>query len=298
MMNKIFKSKNKFDKAKNDTKKLIERVRKYLSAETMEPEDIDKVASAVLAIRLPSSPDEIKRMIQDIQKMMENFTHITEDLKDLEDQAKLAKDLKNKADEILKRTKKIDVSDIEKALKDTDQLHDKIKQKLNKTEDNRNVTAELLDQSATKLKNAEDNLNTPRAKKLQEEIEALKNKTEMNRAQALEAKTAADAALANVTDANKDLEEIEEQLKKLRNNTQGLNDTRTEHLKNVTMEAENMAKDVENKMKQIEVLEERIQNAVQHKMNKMKELEVLLAEAMSLKEYIVEKVDNYSQCGT
>lgn len=67
----------------------------------MEPEDIDKVASAVLAINLPSSLDEIKRMIQDIQKMMENFTHITEDLKDLEDQAKLARDLKNKADEIL-----------------------------------------------------------------------------------------------------------------------------------------------------------------------------------------------------
>lgn len=67
----------------------------------MEPEDIDKVASAVLAINLPRSPDEIKKMIHDIQKMMENFTHITEDLKDLEDQAKLARDLKNKADEIL-----------------------------------------------------------------------------------------------------------------------------------------------------------------------------------------------------
>lgn len=67
----------------------------------MEPEDIDKVASAVLAIKLPSSPDEIKGMIQDIQKTMENFTHITEDLENLEDQAKLAKDLKNKANEIL-----------------------------------------------------------------------------------------------------------------------------------------------------------------------------------------------------
>lgn len=40
-------------------------------------------------------------------------------------------------------------------------------------------------------------------KMLQEEIEALKNKTEMNRAQTLEAKTIADAALVNVTDANK-----------------------------------------------------------------------------------------------
>lgn len=49
-----------------------------------------------------------------------------------------------------------------------------------------------------------------------------------------------------------DLEEVEEQLKKLKNNTQGLNDTALEHLKNITIETENMAKDVENKMKQIE----------------------------------------------
>lgn len=40
-------------------------------------------------------------------------------------------------------------------------------------------------------------------KTLQKEVEALKNKTEMNRAQALEAKAAADAALSSVTDTNK-----------------------------------------------------------------------------------------------
>lgn len=136
-----------------------------------------------------------------------------------------------------------------------------------------------------------------------------------------------------------DLKEVEDLLKKLKNNTQGQNDTITERLKNITMEAENMAKDVETKMKQIEgmmvffiiaisqqsdwisrlpwlkmysncllilcfvlqlisVLEKRIQNALQNKMNKTKELEDLLVEAMSLQEYIAEKVSNYSQCAT
>ncbi|KAI5627047.1 laminin subunit beta-4 precursor, partial [Silurus asotus] len=298
MMNKIIKSKNKFEKAKNDTKKLIESVREYLRAEAMEPDDIDKVASAVLDIKLPSSPDEIKKMIEDIQKMMKNFTHITEDLKDLEDKAKLAEDLKNKANEILNRTKDTDVGYIEKVLNDTAKLQDKIKQKLNKSKDNINATTELLDQTDVKLKNVEEDLGKPRTKTLEEQIEALKNKTEMNRAQALEAKSAADAALAKVTKANEDLGDVEEQLEKLKNISQGLNDTRTEHLKKIKKEAENMANDVEFKMNQIEVLEKRIQNAVLHKMNKIKELEVLLAEAMSLKEYIAEKADNYSQCGT
>lgn len=136
------------------------------------------------------------------------------------------------------RTKDIDVSDIEKTLNDTAQLHNKIKQKLNESKDNIYVTAKLFDQvnilhkvvslnerlrsvvlnvlllqshkyhchsqqSTRKLKNAEDNLNMSQTKMLQEEIEALKNKTEINRAQTLEAKTIADAALVNVTDANK-----------------------------------------------------------------------------------------------
>lgn len=43
-------------------------------------------------------------------------------------------------------TRLIDVSDIEKSLKDTAQLHTKIKQKLNETKDYMNVTAELLDE--------------------------------------------------------------------------------------------------------------------------------------------------------
>lgn len=49
-----------------------------------------------------------------------------------------------------------------------------------------------------------------------------------------------------------DFDDLEKQFKKLKNNTQGLNDTINEHLKNITMEAENMAKDVESKMEQIE----------------------------------------------
>uniref|UniRef100_A0AAR2JSM0 Laminin subunit beta 4 n=1 Tax=Pygocentrus nattereri TaxID=42514 RepID=A0AAR2JSM0_PYGNA len=70
-------------------------------ADTMEPEDIDTLATAVLDIQLPSSPDEIKKMILDIQNILSNFTHFKEDLRPLQYQAGLAKEMKQKADEIL-----------------------------------------------------------------------------------------------------------------------------------------------------------------------------------------------------
>lgn len=46
-------------------------------------------------------------------------------------------------------------------------------------------------------------MDSTRAKKLLDEIEALKNKTEMNKAQGKEAKDAANAALASANDVNK-----------------------------------------------------------------------------------------------
>lgn len=139
--------------------------------DALDPEDINKVASAVLAIKLPKSPDDIKKMIAEIQKKMGDFTQFNKDLKDLEEKAKLAKDLKNKADEILwvvssfihettkiflfsqklyllcfrDKTKNIDVSDIEKDLKDTSKLHDKIKPKIEQTENNIDAAKDIID---------------------------------------------------------------------------------------------------------------------------------------------------------
>lgn len=56
----------------------------------------------------------------------------------------------------------------------------------------------LFFQTEKKLDNMEPSLN-PNLKDMLDEIEALKNKTEMNRAQAEEAKAAADAVLQNTT---------------------------------------------------------------------------------------------------
>ncbi|XP_076863385.1 laminin subunit beta-4 [Brachyhypopomus gauderio] len=298
MRNKINNSMNKSDQDKTNIKNLIKRVRDYLREEIMEPEDVDTVASAVLAIQLPSSPDEITKMIQEIQSVLSNLTHFQEDVKYLEDQTKLAKDMKHTANEILNRTNKIDVSDIQQTLKNTVTLHDKIREDLNVTEVNTNITAETLQRTVAKISSVEDELNTTRAKKLLDEIEALKTKTEQNQFQAKEANEAASAALANATDASKDLDEVAEQFKKLtdKNNTQIANDEANERLKNIKMEAENMAKDIENKISQIEELEKRIQDAAESKENKMKDLEELRVQAEELWNFITQKVENYLLC--
>lgn len=60
-----------------------------------------------------------------------------------------------------------------------------------------------FNQTEPKLENIMDSLNSTLTKELLDEIEALKDKTEMNRVQGKEAKDAADASLNSAEDANK-----------------------------------------------------------------------------------------------
>ncbi|XP_056307443.1 laminin subunit beta-4 [Danio aesculapii] len=300
MMDKINRTKTKYEQEKIDTKKLIEKVKNYLQDELVKPEDIEKLANAVLSIQLPKSPDEIKDMIEDIKKILANITEFDDDLEYLEKQAKIAGNMKERAKEILNRTKSIDVKEIEKALNDTAELHDKIVNDLDEAEQNNDVIRDKVNETEPKLKNIQDHLNSPRAKKLLDEIEALKNKTEMNRAQGKEAKDAADAALNSAKDTGKDLEELKEQFEKLKLNStnQNVSGEANERLKNITMEAENLAKYVEDKMKEIEDLEAKILVSNERKDEMMKELEELQKEADDLKKFIVDKVQKYNLCST
>lgn len=67
----------------------------------VRPEDIEKLANAVLSIQLPKSPDEIKDMIEGIKRILANITDFEDDLEHLEKQARIAEDMKERAKEIL-----------------------------------------------------------------------------------------------------------------------------------------------------------------------------------------------------
>lgn len=64
------------------------------------PEDIEKVARAVLAIKLPRTPDQIRSMINAINNLLSNITNSQDNLKKLQERAKIAQDLLQKAQEL------------------------------------------------------------------------------------------------------------------------------------------------------------------------------------------------------
>ncbi|XP_036374359.1 laminin subunit beta-4 [Megalops cyprinoides] len=204
LMKKISDSKEKYEKEKNTTKDLIQRVKDYLRDELVKPEDIDKVAAAVLAIQLPGSPAEIQDMIRKIQNILVNCTDLHEDLNKLQDQVKTAQDLLKRAKEVQNKTKAIDVSEIKKAMADAEEAQSKVSKDLEQAKKNTDAVDQQLKAIEDKLSNTEINLDPQRIKDLLEGTEALKNKTEVNRRQAEEAKAAADKA----QDAAKGLDKV------------------------------------------------------------------------------------------
>ncbi|KAJ8269152.1 hypothetical protein COCON_G00117590 [Conger conger] len=298
LMKKIEDSKEKFEKEKNGTKDLIKRVKDYLNDEMVAPEDIQKLAEAVLAIKFPAPPSAIRAMIENIRNILVNCSELQEDLKNVQDHVKIAQDLLEKAKEVQENAKKIDVGDIKKAIEDAEKAQDKVKRNLEQAKRDKDTIDNKLKEIERKLKNTEISLDPKKIKDLLDATEALKNKTEMNRQQAKEAKAAADTAQADAKDLEKDLKNVTdlfETLKKMGTN-QSSNAEVDERLKNITMQAEDLAKEVQDKTKKADDLEKKIEDLLKLKSEKADEVEKLLESAEKLKKEIADMALVYSDC--
>lgn len=71
-----------------------------MTDERVPPEDIERMARAVLAIQLPRSPDQIRSMIDDINNLLFTATNFKDNLKNLEKHANTTKQLLQKAQEV------------------------------------------------------------------------------------------------------------------------------------------------------------------------------------------------------
>uniref|UniRef100_A0A8C9RVZ6 Laminin, beta 4 n=1 Tax=Scleropages formosus TaxID=113540 RepID=A0A8C9RVZ6_SCLFO len=286
---KIDRNLEKFEREKNNTKDLIKQVKDFLTDEMVKPEDIEMVATAVLAIQLPSSPEEIRDLINKIRSILVNSTKLLEDLERLREDARTAQDLLQRAKEVQNKTRSIDVSRIKKALKDAEDIQDNV----SRNDANLDLILKNTSQMNAKLNDTETVLNVSRIKDLVEQVEVLKNKTEMNRLQGQEAKAAADLALKNATlldEVNTLFQELE---KKKDNGTKELVD---ERLKNIMMEAENIAKEVKDKMTQIEDLETKIVQLLRVKNEKAVEVDELLQKADDIRKELTDRAVAYAKC--
>ncbi|XP_034144339.1 laminin subunit beta-4 [Esox lucius] len=298
LMKNITDSKQKFEREKDYTKDLIKRVKDFLTSDMVAPGDIEKVAKAVLDIQLPGSPGDVRSLVQNIRGALDNFTKFDVDLKNLEDQTKVAHELRDKAMEVRDRAKGIDVTDIKNRMEDATNTQRKVERGLEKIKQSNDTVFSIIEETEKKINNSETNLKSTRPTELLKEINALKNKTEMNREQTKQAQADANTALDTSADAEKDLEEVTRLFNMLKegNTTQDNNDVANERLKNITMEAKKLQNDLEDKLQQIDELEKMIKDSIKTQEDQADTVAMLLNEVTEIKANISSRVEGYFTC--
>ncbi|KAI3370558.1 hypothetical protein L3Q82_007070 [Scortum barcoo] len=297
LQDRITDNMDSFERDKNKTKELIQRVKDYLMDEMVPPEDIEKMARAVLDIQLPRSPDQIQSMINNINNLLSNATNFQDDLKNLEMQAKTAQDLLQRAREIKERTKSTDVTEISRDIYEAEKVQNKANDDLETASRDRDPTRDRVQDIKDKLDDMETKLLNRRPD-LTEDIEALKKKTDQNREMARDTREAADSVLKNTADTETEMDSVVQLFEHLKE--ENLNQTEQgeakERLKNIVEEAAKMKKQVEDKLRQIQDLEKKIQQLIRSKEDKAAEVTMLLETVDSLRKEISKRADGYTAC--
>ncbi|KAM6926955.1 laminin subunit beta-4 [Lycodopsis pacificus] len=295
LQDRINKNMDSLKREKNKTKELIQQVKNYLIDERVPPEDIKKMAQAVLDIQLPQSPDQIRSMINDINDLLSNATKSP---KNLEEHTKTAQTLLQKAKEVKSWTKNIDVTEISRDIYEAEKAQNKANDDLDTDSQDRDVAKDRIQDMTDKLDDIETKLMNRRPEDLQDEIEALKRKTEQNREMAREAKEAADSALNQTTDTKLELDDVMKlfELLNQKKSNQTVEDEAGERLRKMMEEAEKIKEQVEDKLLQLQDLEEKIQKLIKNKEDKAAEVSMLLETVNSLQKEISRRAEGYASC--
>ncbi|KAM9854866.1 laminin subunit beta-4 [Aulostomus maculatus] len=300
LLERINNNMSSFERDKSKTKELIQRVKDHLMDEMVLPWDIEKMAQAVLDIKLPQSPDQIRSMITNINGLLTNVTNFQGDLKDLEEHAKTSKDLLQQARELRGQLNKIDVTEISRDIYVAEKAQDKANDDLETASQSRDIAKDILQQMNDTLDDVDSKLGRRQQEKMLNNIESLKRKSEDNREQAREAREAAESASSEAAGTQAQLDNVMEQfaLLKQKHSNQTVQDEAGKRLKKIVDEAETMTRQMEDKLQFIQDVERKIQQLISTKQEKEAEVAMLLEMADSLRQEISDRAAGYTSCSS
>uniref|UniRef100_A0A668SLK7 Laminin, beta 4 n=1 Tax=Oreochromis aureus TaxID=47969 RepID=A0A668SLK7_OREAU len=236
LQDRISNNTNSCEREKSKPRELIQQVKDYLMDDMVPPEDTEKMAQAVLRIQLPQSPANIQSIISNVGNLLKNATRLLEDLNNLDKKVKAARDLQQEA------------RDLKSDIYEADKAQDKANNLLERVSRNKDETKDRIRDAEVTLDNIEARLMI-QTEDLWKEIKAMKDKTEENREAAREAREAAESAFNMTADA--EMVKTQFEVLKQKQQNQEVEGQAAGRLKNIMMEAEDMKRQVEDKLQQI-----------------------------------------------
>ncbi|XP_068129732.1 laminin subunit beta-4 [Hyperolius riggenbachi] len=265
---------------------------------TPNPEEIEKIANEILAIKLPAAPYDLINTLNRIKKMCDEYNQNKKNLqKQLEDVKKLtqqAKDAKKAVDNLPSGDEiRNNLKQAENAQKKTSSVLKNLNKNIQDIRNRLSQAKDKADMTDNRYKAIKD-LHT----ELEAKISALQEKMLQNRKAAAKAEKSAQAALKEAAENENSLSDLKEkyELLKEKMKKREIPEEILQRLEKLKNDAEDFAREIDAKFDHIADLEERIDDLNKLNEEKAKQLLDLEQHARELKDYILVEGNRQTTC--
>ncbi|XP_078409588.1 laminin subunit beta-4 [Cetorhinus maximus] len=300
LSNRVTKTKDELEKEKQESKAIISKVKEFLTADSVSSEDLEKIANHVLSIKLPITPEEVRKKNKQIQDILSKINDIDKEVERLNNRSEEAKTLLKRAMKAEKAAQEIpSPKELQKDLDKVKAVQKNVTDMMKTIFDYLSNFQTQISQVNEKTKSISDNLMHLMNKltTLQNEFEELENKTINNKIVTKKAMKKASEAKNLAEEAEREFQKMNETYVKLSKiNVQDIPTDGKQKAEQLQQEAADLAKDLEEKLRRITDLEKKLQDGnkkIKEKTNYLSDLE---KNVTSIKKEIDNKVSFYNDC--
>ncbi|XP_053325272.1 laminin subunit beta-2 [Spea bombifrons] len=203
-------TKARVERSNKEMRELIQQIKDFLSQEGADPDSIEMVASRVLDLSIPATPQQIQRLAEEIKDRVRTLSNVDAILDYTADDVRKAEHLLLEAKRAKSRAESVKntAESVKRALEDAKRAQGAAEGAIQSANNDIEDTEVKLTEIHSATSNAENRLNDAmeRVGQLDKQIDALKVKRASNSLAANRAEETAGAALDKANDAKKILD--------------------------------------------------------------------------------------------
>ncbi|KAK1334991.1 hypothetical protein QTO34_004567 [Cnephaeus nilssonii] len=297
-------TKEKVDQSNEDLRNLIKQIRDFLMQDGADLDSIEAVANEVLKMEMPSTPEQLQNLTEDIRERVESLSQVEVILQQSAADVARAEMLLEEAKRASKSATNVKVTAdmVKEALEEAEKAQIAAEKAIKQADEDIQGTQNLLTSIESETAASEETLfnASQRISELERNMEELKRKTAQNSGEAEYIEKVVYAVKQSAEDVKKTLDgELDEKYKQVENliakKTEESADARrkAEMLQN---EAKTLLAQANSKLQLLKDLERKYEDNQKYLEDKAQELERLEGEVRSLLKDISQKVTIYSTC--
>ncbi|XP_028601604.2 laminin subunit beta-1 [Podarcis muralis] len=297
-------TKEQVDRSNKDLRNLIKQIREFLMKDSADLDSIEAVANEVLNMEMPSTPEQLQTLADNIRERVESLSDVETVLQQSAGDIARAKTLLDEAKKASKSATDVKVTAdmVKEALEEAEKAQDAAEKAIKLADEDIQGTQDLLTSIESETAASEETLNnaTLRIAELEKNVEVLRQKTATN----IEDIRAAEETVATVNQSTTDIKRVldndvddkyrtVESLIAKKSSESAAARRKAEALQN---EAKTLLEQANSKLQQLKELENTYEKNQRILEDKAKQVVQLEETVRSLLQAISQKVAVYSTC--